>query len=237
MAQDFIYTVNQDSRGFLWVGTGDGLCRFDGKQFITYTTKDGLSENIITTSYVQSSGAHWFGHMQGGITKFENGQFQKIKGKTEVNSQVEQIYGVNDKVYFVTQNDGLFLIENDEIFSLGKFGLEILTSLFIIDENNIFIGSSNGLSHIVKNKEWVESKRYLTQTSINSIAVLDSGGDFILALESGGILKAKLDNGNLKFQKWENNKDFDNIIVKSVLEDKEGGRCNVCKCVGILYDG
>ncbi|MEO7175044.1 MAG: two-component regulator propeller domain-containing protein, partial [Saprospiraceae bacterium] len=38
----------QDRRGNLWFGTtGEGVYRFDGKQFIQYTEKDGLSSNTI----------------------------------------------------------------------------------------------------------------------------------------------------------------------------------------------
>ncbi len=222
MAQDFIYTINQDSHGYLWIGTGDGLCRFDGKEFTTFTTNDSLSENVITASYEQPNGINWFGHMQGGITKFENGKFQKIKGETEINSQVVTIYGINNQVYFVTQNDGLFLIEHDEIIFIGKFGLEIITSLFIIDESNIFIGASNGLSHIVKDKVWEEKKRYLTEASINSISGLRTENVFIVGLESGGISKVQLKNGQLEFQRWDHNKGFENMIIKSVFEDKQG---------------
>ena len=29
----YIYTINQDNNGYLWIGTGAGLCRFDGFEF------------------------------------------------------------------------------------------------------------------------------------------------------------------------------------------------------------
>lgn len=40
--------LKRDSRGFLWIGTQKGLCRFDGRSFSDYTTLDGLVENTIT---------------------------------------------------------------------------------------------------------------------------------------------------------------------------------------------
>jgi signal transduction histidine kinase len=48
-----IYGVEQDSIGFIWVSTDVGLSYFDGYEFHTLTTKDGLPSNdVIGTDYV-----------------------------------------------------------------------------------------------------------------------------------------------------------------------------------------
>ena len=43
LPQPYIYSVCQDSMGFLWVGTGEGLSRFNGFSFDVFTTDDNLS--------------------------------------------------------------------------------------------------------------------------------------------------------------------------------------------------
>jgi ligand-binding sensor domain-containing protein len=35
ISHPFTYTINQDSRGYIWIGTGEGLCRFNGTEFNT----------------------------------------------------------------------------------------------------------------------------------------------------------------------------------------------------------
>ena len=30
LCHPFIYNISQDKNGFIWLGTGEGLCRFDG---------------------------------------------------------------------------------------------------------------------------------------------------------------------------------------------------------------
>lgn len=47
LPQPFIYTVAQDRQGYLWIGTAEGLVRYDGTEFKTYTTKDGLAEDFV----------------------------------------------------------------------------------------------------------------------------------------------------------------------------------------------
>jgi len=29
----FVYTINQDTEGYIWLGTGEGLCRYNGFEF------------------------------------------------------------------------------------------------------------------------------------------------------------------------------------------------------------
>lgn len=65
------YSLLQDSRAYLWVGTnGGGVNKFDGTKFVTYTKKDGLSGNTIRCMLEDSKGRIWFG-TDGGITIYD----------------------------------------------------------------------------------------------------------------------------------------------------------------------
>src|SRR5262245_62120721 len=48
LGRDQINRIVQDSHGFLWFCTVEGLSRFDGYKFINYTTANGLPSNYIT---------------------------------------------------------------------------------------------------------------------------------------------------------------------------------------------
>lgn len=41
------FEILQDSKGYIWIGTDDGLARFDGKNFKVYRSNDGLLSNFI----------------------------------------------------------------------------------------------------------------------------------------------------------------------------------------------
>ena len=51
--------VMQDSRGFIWIPTRNGLARFDGNNFISYLRKDGLPSNMVTTVTEDRAGNVW----------------------------------------------------------------------------------------------------------------------------------------------------------------------------------
>ncbi|MFP2994257.1 two-component regulator propeller domain-containing protein [Spongiivirga sp. MCCC 1A20706] len=47
LAHDVTYNIFQDSKGYIWIGTDDGLSKFDGKQFANYGLKNGLTSNYV----------------------------------------------------------------------------------------------------------------------------------------------------------------------------------------------
>ena len=79
LPQTYVNTIIQDSTGFLWVGTQDGLSRYDGYQFVTYTNNplDSLSlcNNYIYSIVDDGRGCLWIG------TKFGLGRLDKSSGK------------------------------------------------------------------------------------------------------------------------------------------------------------
>jgi len=60
----------EDRRGYLWVGTTDGLARFDGRNFVTYGVSDGLPHPVIHDIVEGSDGALWIATGQG-IARFD----------------------------------------------------------------------------------------------------------------------------------------------------------------------
>ena len=69
LRQPFIYALLQDQQGYLWLGTGEGLVRYDGVHFVTFTKKDGLAEDfVVSLREDTASGRLWVGHYQGGIS-------------------------------------------------------------------------------------------------------------------------------------------------------------------------
>ncbi len=56
----------EDQDGNLWFGMdGEGVRKFDGESFTTYTTKDGLASNNVRSVYADRRGRIWFGTAKG----------------------------------------------------------------------------------------------------------------------------------------------------------------------------
>ncbi len=57
----FIYTLAQADDGFLWVGTGNGLSRFDGYNFYIVQFPDSSELRFAVASLKDRNGVLWFG--------------------------------------------------------------------------------------------------------------------------------------------------------------------------------
>ena len=74
LSQSRVFSIVQDSKGFIWVGTEDGLNRYDGYQFkvFSFDPNDSTSirNNLITSLAADDSGNVWAGTSYGGLNKY-----------------------------------------------------------------------------------------------------------------------------------------------------------------------
>lgn len=75
LSQSTVNHILQDSRGFLWFATDDGLNRYDGYTFTVYRNKQGdnksISGNMITDLLEDQQGNIWIGTNGGGLNRFD----------------------------------------------------------------------------------------------------------------------------------------------------------------------
>jgi len=83
LAGSVVYDAIQDKEGFMWFATENGLSRFDGKNFKTFTTKDGLPDNEVLKLFVDSKGRLWIMPFRPSICYYYKGKiFNKTNDST-----------------------------------------------------------------------------------------------------------------------------------------------------------
>jgi len=80
LPQDSVTAIVQARDGYLWLGTYNGLVRFDGVRFKVFDTSNTpvLGDNRITSLFEDADGTLWIGHETGGLTQLRAGKFTAV---------------------------------------------------------------------------------------------------------------------------------------------------------------
>ena len=121
LSQGFVHSLLKDQDGFLWIGTQDGLNRYDGYTFRHYfydpADSTTLSNNYIWCLLEDRQGAIWVGTFGGGLcrydrytdrfeTYFPKPELGQGNAKNSIRSLAESSAGI-----WVGTDDGLFLFD------------------------------------------------------------------------------------------------------------------------------
>jgi len=77
LTQSYVYSIIQDVHGYLWVGTDNGLFRYNGFKFEIYPTSDSLADNFITCD-ISDGESLWFGDKNGRLSYFNGKKFLAV---------------------------------------------------------------------------------------------------------------------------------------------------------------
>lgn len=135
LSQSTIFAMVQDEQGFLWLGTIDGLNRYDGYEFKVYVNDpadaSSISDNFISALFEDSDGIIWVGTVNGYLNSFDR--------KTEVFKK----YFINDFFSVFSKPDVNFY-EYPLAFSRNQ--INTITAIAEDDEGYLWIGTwGNGL--------------------------------------------------------------------------------------------
>ncbi|MGC2612877.1 MAG: diguanylate cyclase [Terracidiphilus sp.] len=74
-----ITSIQQDRVGYLWMGTQNGLYRYDGSQFQRYGAEEGIPDRIIDNVFIGLDGTLWVGTTAGVYFERKDGRFSEVR--------------------------------------------------------------------------------------------------------------------------------------------------------------
>lgn len=203
LSHNWVTSFCQDRKGFIWIGTMNGLNRYDGYNFIIYKNNPldstSISDNSISSIYEDKNGIIWIGTEKGGINKYD------------------------------PKSDVFTHLKNDpkNAFSLSHNKINFITA---DKHNNLWIATQNGLNKLSNQEKNKTSPRFtiflhdnndpnsITDNAVFSI-MIDSNDLFWLSLYQGfGIDKLKFtDDSYTKFNKTHLNSKQNNLSGDWIL--------------------
>jgi ligand-binding sensor domain-containing protein/signal transduction histidine kinase len=74
LPQNSVHALAQTRDGYLWIGSDEGVARFDGVRFVPIDMGEGLRRGPVQVLFEDTWGALWVGTGGGGLTRWQNGQ-------------------------------------------------------------------------------------------------------------------------------------------------------------------
>ena len=221
LSQSSVQAILQDSRGFMWFGTEDGLNRYDGYNFTIYKTIAGnpnsLSDNNITALFEDSKERIWIGTQSGGLALYDRKKdsFTTFTGvdddeqwQTLSSNTIWTIAEDHEGLIWVGTSFGLNLLdsetgrfhrifsENEEATLSGNF----ISTLFVDESGVVWVGTNNGLNKLDRVNGGFT--RYQTiQTGVGTVSLgmirtlyEDKRGNFWVGTEEQGLFLFDVEN-------------------------------------------
>lgn len=162
LSQNAVLSIAQDERGFMWIGTSNGLNRYDGYRFRIYQSRHDdsltLSNNNIISILVDSRKRMWVGTYQG-LNQYDSRleAFTRIESPLDHSIPYHCLYEDRKGTIWVGTGEGLYTLETSDekgTVKLKPFALPTpLNGLARADvrsvtedrNGNLWIGTTTGL--------------------------------------------------------------------------------------------
>ena len=242
ISQSSVDIIFQDSKGYIWLGTNDGLNRYNGYEFKIYNYEEyenSISGNGITDITEDKDGNIWVNTSKG-VNKI-NTSTDEISNYTELNEKINEdstteVIVTKDNKILVGTYEGLNLYnpkeDKFELILEQKGGI-LSSCIYAISEDNsgnIWIGTEAGINKLSKDFKILESypinveENSLGESEIYNIFCDDDNGFVWAGSDSSGLLR--IDTKTKKVKQYINNPDDKNSLpgnqVGDVLRDSKG---------------
>ena len=247
LSQSFITSIVQDSRGFMWFSSYDGLNKYDGYKIIKYKydarNKNSLSNNNIREVFEDSKGNLWIATGYG-LNRFnrDNENFERFVHtdapgsilSNSVNSIAEDKYG---NIWVGSNDDGqnkgglqLFDIAKKIFLNYNSASLHNINDIIVSSTQQLWIAHDNGISVFdINSRKFIQSfthngndKNSLAENSI-TVVFEDSHHNLWAGTRNSGLeLFDPKTNGFKNFSKQTGNKNsISNNAIMTLMEDAD----------------
>jgi ligand-binding sensor domain-containing protein/serine/threonine protein kinase len=224
LPQNTVLAITQTRDGYIWIGTYEGLVRFDGTKFTTFDNRNTkeIKSNAIFVLYEDGAGTLWIG-TNDGLCYLKNGKFFIYTTKDGMlDDSVRAICGDRAGNLWVGTDRGLNKFKDGKfiVYTTGE-GLSnnSIRAIFEDRAGNLWIGTSAGLSRLKDEKFTVYSAKDGPLNSPIRAIYEDRSGNLLIGTNGGGLFSFK--DGKV-INSYTTRDGLSNNFVYQILEDRDG---------------
>lgn len=124
LPSSMVYHVLQDSKGYIWFATANGVSRFDGYKFENFDLQSGLVDNDVFEIYEDYKNRIWFIPMSGKLCYYENSKIIPYKYNNIIAKYTSSSRGPIKNAFYVDDRDFVYMsIRYYNSFSISPEGV------------------------------------------------------------------------------------------------------------------
>lgn len=141
LSNNYVRFIYQDSYGYVWIGTNEGVDRFDGKNFLSL--KKEINSNIATSICQINNTIMWIG-TNNGIVVYNQVMRKKLYDhKKFIQHSVQGIHKIADTLLCISSNKGLFLYNTNTDNVQTIYEHQVFQS--VLYDNNVYFITKNSI--------------------------------------------------------------------------------------------
>jgi ligand-binding sensor domain-containing protein len=225
----YIYSVSQDRSGFLWIGTGLGIVKFDGFDFYPVSYPDTAENNKIATVFFRDNkGRIWTGCNDGSIYWSDGGNLVRLKD-TETTSGISDIFGdASGNIWVIPQDKKILKIDPskpDEITYFNVPSSMNMRSGCITASGDLLIGTPFNLLYCTFDNDSVrvrETVPGIDYTAVQKIIRLKDKELYLVGTDGAGLFSLTFPGNKPTLGRFSSLTENEDMNVRSIFEDADG---------------
>src|SRR5579872_3010721 len=156
LPQNSVQVVLQTQDGYLWMGTQEGLVRFNGAEFKLFhkASVDAIKHNDIRALHEDRQGNLWIGTFGGGLVRYRDGQFRAYTRQEGLSDNfVNAILQDKKGNLWIATNGGINRFDRDRFTHIGlpdELPGPSVNAMAEDQNGNIWLATNNGLAFFAK---------------------------------------------------------------------------------------
>lgn len=146
LPQNSVQALAQTRDGYLWIGSDDGVTRFDGVRFVPFGLREGLRSGSVRTLLEDGKHSLWIGTSGSGLTRWQNGAFTTFTTKDGLPSDSITALAEDPQGHLWVGTDAGLAVEQEGRFSPPGNGAAFtgkpITALFRDAKGTMWVGAT-----------------------------------------------------------------------------------------------
>jgi len=222
LPQDTVRSITQTPDGYLWLGTDEGLARFDGYEFVVFNkADDGLPANSIAALASAPDGSLWIG-TSNGLIQYRAGQFRTYTVKDGLpDNTITGLYADHEGTLWIVAGVNLSRLENGKFTNFPPGPNLPVTSVRAVREDrnhDLLVGGFGGVVKLSGGKSTVLVDEATLGGDLVSSLLMDRHDNLWI----GGTLGLIERTAEGKIRRFSDRDGLPDPYVRALLEDRDG---------------